>query len=242
MAPINITGLIIILAISCVEGQTQTKEGVEIEIITPPPSLECQGIRKGDWVSILYNASTVEGQYLDSTYNRGRDNSTIPEMYYFAVGTKNGVTIGLEGACKGEQRRLKMPLSKWQKDANDTTIVYDALVRDHVPVENKHRLMEFWSLDWSSDGFVDLEEIDGALNRDKNMKAMLEDSFGVEGMSDMLMNMFDRDGDESLDRDEFFLMHEAIHPEKAEVPMEEEDPKEQAGKKDRRRRPQKVEL
>ena len=61
----------IILVISCVEAQTQTKEGVEIEIITPPPSLECQGIRKGDWVSILYNASTVEGQYLDSTYNRG---------------------------------------------------------------------------------------------------------------------------------------------------------------------------
>lgn len=87
-----------------------------------------------------------------------------------------------------------------------------------------------------------LFQIDRALNRDKNMKAMLEDSFGVEGMSDMLMNMFDRDGDESLDRDEFFLMHMAIHPEKAEVPMEEEDPKEQAGKKDRRRRPQKVEL
>lgn len=157
------------------------------------------------WITLLVCRPCV--LFVETIYDLyiyRRDNLTIPEVYYFAVGTKNGVTIGLEGACKGEQRRLKMPLSKWNKDgnislpafssflmftnmskkngwfylqnigdytykavyiwtfvssANDTTIVYDALVRDHVPVENKHRLMEFWSMDWSSDGFVDLEEV-----------------------------------------------------------------------------------
>lgn len=71
------------------------------------------------WITLLVCRPCV--LFVETIYDLyiyRRDNLTIPEVYYFAVGTKNGVTIGLEGACKGEQRRLKMPLSKWQKDGN----------------------------------------------------------------------------------------------------------------------------
>ncbi|XP_048776527.2 uncharacterized protein LOC125680798, partial [Ostrea edulis] len=210
-----------LIFISHIECQVETKEGVKIEIITPSPS-DCIGIRKGDWVQVLFNMTSQEGDLISSTYRA--DKKPIAEEYYFGVNVTNGVTIGLEGACKGEKRRLTMPSTLMfdfdqRNPLFNSSLFYEAYILDHVLAENKLGLLEFWAADWNSDKVVDLEEIDMSLKRNKYLEKYLQETIGVENMSDWMMDVFDHNGDEMLDRDEFFHMYKVIRPDEMNKTM-----------------------
>eukprot|EP00105_Crassostrea_gigas_P029781 XP_011451828.1 PREDICTED: uncharacterized protein LOC105345393 [Crassostrea gigas] len=116
------------------------------------------------------------------------------------------------------------------------TLIYDAIVADHVVAEDKHRLREFWSMDWNTDQYIDLEELDMALSREGFLENILQDNSGIENMSDMIIGVFDKDGDEALDRDEFFEMHRNINISKPEeeppTTVEEPESKRRRRKRD----------
>lgn len=40
----------------------------------------------------------------------------MPQEYYFGVDSRNGVVIGLAGACKGEKRKLLIPSPLMSRD------------------------------------------------------------------------------------------------------------------------------
>lgn len=74
-----------------------------------------------------------------------------------------------------------------------------------------------------------------ALSREGFLENILQDNSGIENMSDMIIGVFDKDGDEALDRDEFFEMHRNINISKPEEepPTTEEEPE---SKRRRRKR------
>ncbi|XP_062589959.1 uncharacterized protein LOC134251575 [Saccostrea cucullata] len=211
---------ILLFVITFVGCEIETKEGVKIEIITPPPS-DCRGVKEGDWVKVLYNMTSLEGELIDTTYRLYElsvsccfcrpNGEKVAEEYYFAVGVTNGVTIGLEGGCKGEKRRLTIPRKLMLISDNEdvSLVLYEALIEDHVPVEDKHCLLDFWSTDMNADKVIDLEEVDTVLLNEEFVKSPLFD-FSVENLSDWIMSLFDKDGDGTLDREEYFEMLKTI--------------------------------
>lgn len=40
----------------------------------------------------------------------------MPQEYYFGIDARNGVVIGLAGACKGERRKLSIPSALMSRD------------------------------------------------------------------------------------------------------------------------------
>lgn len=74
-----------------------------------------------------------------------------------------------------------------------------------------------------------ITQVDMALAREGFLENLLQDTSGIENMSDMIISVFDNDGDEALDRDEFFEMHRNIN-----IPKPEEPPTE--SKRRRRKR------
>lgn len=74
-----------------------------------------------------------------------------------------------------------------------------------------------------------------ALSREGFLENILQDNSGIENMSDMIIGVFDKDGDEAWDRDEFFEMHRNINISKPEEepPTTEEEPE---SKRRRRKR------
>lgn len=179
----------------------------------------------------------TSGKLIETTYNLGLKNETLPQQYYFGIGARNGVVIGLAGACKGEKRKLSIPSYLMSRDSETfgDTVIYDAIVADHILAEDKDKLTEFWSMDWNSDKYIDLEEIDAALSRDGLLQNLLKNSSGIENMSDLIIAMFDKNGDDALDRDEFFEMHKTIHISKPEEPpktVKEPESKRRRRKKD----------
>lgn len=74
-----------------------------------------------------------------------------------------------------------------------------------------------------------------ALSREGFLENILQDNSGIENMSDMIIGVFDKDGDEALDRDEFFEMHRNINISKPaeESPTTVEEPE---SKRRRRKR------
>lgn len=77
-----------------------------------------------------------------------------------------------------------------------------------------------------------------ALSREGFLENILQDNSGIENMSDMIIGVFDKDGDEALDRDEFFEMHRNINISKPE----EEPPTTVKDPESKRRRRKRDEL
>lgn len=77
-----------------------------------------------------------------------------------------------------------------------------------------------------------------ALSREGFLENILQDNSGIENMSDMIIGVFDKDGDEALDRDEFFEMHRNINISKPE----EEPPTTVKEPESKRRRSKRDEL
>lgn len=73
-----------------------------------------------------------------------------------------------------------------------------------------------------------------ALSREGFLENLLQGTSGIENMSDMIVGVFDKDGDEALDRDEFFEMHRNIYISKPEEPPK--PAKEPESKRRRRKR------
>ncbi|XP_061164534.1 uncharacterized protein LOC133173569 [Saccostrea echinata] len=226
---IRLSTFLFVIPFVVVGCEIETKEGVKIEIIIPPPT-DCRGVKEGDWVQVLYNMTSLEGKLIDSTYRP--DGKIIAEEYYFAVGVTNGVTIGLEGGCKGEKRRLTIPgklmrqvlnmnwvllnkeyiylhCSLYITVSDSPPLLYEALIVDHVPVQDKHCLVDFWSTDLNADKVIDLEEVDEVLLKEEFLKSAQLD-INVENLSDWIMSLFDKDGDSTLDREEYFDMLKTI--------------------------------
>jgi hypothetical protein len=68
MAITRFTGLTcFLLLITYIECQVETKEGVKIEILSPPPA-DCVGIKEGDWVQVMFNMTSLEGDLIHTTY------------------------------------------------------------------------------------------------------------------------------------------------------------------------------
>lgn len=75
-----------------------------------------------------------------------------------------------------------------------------------------------------------------SLKRNKYLEKYLQETIGVENMSDWMMDVFDHNGDEMLDRDEFFHMYKVIRPDEMNKTMNEKFKKEKETPRRRRRK------
>ncbi|XP_061164535.1 peptidyl-prolyl cis-trans isomerase FKBP10-like [Saccostrea echinata] len=209
--------LIIFFVIVYSKCQVEYKKGVKIEMIVPPTP-GCYGVNFGDFYLSYDNMTLTDGTPIFSTH--WPNGLHVPGRWYLG-NQMNGINIGLRGMCKGEKRNLTIPPHLMYGSENTTvnlvqiipgnsTILYQVEMLDVVPKAEKSLLLDFISADWNADWFVDSEEIDRVLTREKSLRRLLRMSLGMDNMVELAIQWFDKDGDGMLNRLEYFEMSEMI--------------------------------
>ncbi|XP_062590011.1 peptidyl-prolyl cis-trans isomerase FKBP14-like [Saccostrea cucullata] len=213
----HLGALVIFIVIVYSNCQVEYKKGVKIET-TVPPTPGCYGVTFGDFYLSYDNMTLTDGTPIFSTH--WPNGQRVPGRWYFG-NQKNGINIGLRGMCKGEKRNLTIPSHLMYGSENTTvnlvqiipgnsTILYQVEILDVVPKAEKSLLLDFISADWNADWFVDSDEIDRVLTREKDLRRMLRLTLGMDNMVELAIQWFDKDGDGMLNRLEYFEMSEMI--------------------------------
>ncbi|XP_062266091.1 peptidyl-prolyl cis-trans isomerase FKBP9 [Platichthys flesus] len=192
-------------------------DNTEITVIHKPGECDKQ-TKKGDFVKYHYNASTMDGTSIDSTYNYGK-------TYNIVLGANQvvpGMEDGLMEMCVGEKRHLVIPphLGYGERGVPDEVPGSAVLLFDIELVEMEEGLPEgymfIWNDDVSPDLFAEMDKdenkqvepsefTDYIMQQVNQGKGRLAPGFDPYRIIDNMFSNQDRDGDGTITEAEFKL-------------------------------------
>ncbi|XP_052328327.1 peptidyl-prolyl cis-trans isomerase FKBP9 isoform X2 [Oncorhynchus keta] len=174
--------------------------------------------KKGDFVKYHYNASLMDGSFIDSTYNYGK-------TYNIVLGANQvvpGMEEGLKEMCVGERRHLVIPphLGYGERGVDGEVPASAVLIFDIEMIEMEAGLpdgyMFIWNEDVSADLFTEMdadkdlqvlasEFSDYILRQVNEGKGRLAPGFDAYRIIENMFSNQDRNGDGKITEDEFKL-------------------------------------
>ncbi|XP_018590122.1 peptidyl-prolyl cis-trans isomerase FKBP9-like [Scleropages formosus] len=174
--------------------------------------------KKGDFVKYHYNASLLDGTFIDSTHRYGKTYNVVLGAGQVVL----GMEMGLQDMCVGEKRRLVVPphLAYGERGIDGEVPGSAVLVFDVELVDMEEGLPEgymfVWNDDVSPDLFVEMDKnkdsqvepsefSDYILRQVNEGKGRLAPGFDRHKIIENMFGNQDRNGDGKITEDEFRL-------------------------------------
>ncbi|MBN3325943.1 FKBP9 isomerase, partial [Atractosteus spatula] len=190
---------------------------VEIKTLFKPDDCKVQS-KKGDFVKYHYNASLMDGTFIDSTHSYGKTYNVVLGSGQVVL----GMEMGLEDMCVGEKRTLVIPphLGYGERGVEGEVPGSAVLVFDIELVDMEEGLPEGYMFVWNSevsddlftemdknkDGHVDSTEFSDYIHRQVSTgKGRLAPGYDAYRIIDNMFSNQDRNGDGKITAEEFKL-------------------------------------
>ncbi|XP_015212548.1 peptidyl-prolyl cis-trans isomerase FKBP9 [Lepisosteus oculatus] len=192
-------------------------DSVEIKTLFKPDDCKVQS-KKGDFVKYHYNASLMDGTFIDSTHSYGKTYNVVLGSGQVVL----GMEMGLEDMCVGEKRTLVIPphLGYGERGVEGEVPGSAVLVFDIEMVDMEEGLPEGYMFIWNSevsddlftemdknkDGHVDSTEFSDYIHRQVSTgKGRLAPGYDAYRIIDNMFSNQDRNGDGKITAEEFKL-------------------------------------
>ncbi|MBN3305500.1 FKBP9 isomerase, partial [Amia calva] len=192
-------------------------DSVEIKAYYVPTDCEVRS-KKGDFIKYHYNASLMDGTFIDSTHSYGKTYNVVLGSGQVVL----GMEMGLKDMCVGEKRTLVIPphLGYGERGVDGEVPGSAVLVFDIEMVDLEEGLPEgymfiwngdvspdlFTEMDKNKDGHVDSVEFSDYIHRQVSTgKGRLAPGMDPNRIIDNMFSNQDRNSDGMITEDEFKL-------------------------------------